>query len=58
MSYDGTISILDKDAQSIAEVSSRIATRELNELKEKDVLLSEGTSGRGELFTNLNNWSL
>ncbi|MBP9743513.1 MAG: hypothetical protein KBD37_09150 [Burkholderiales bacterium] len=43
-------SISNSEYQKIAEVSSRTATRELNELKEKEILLSEGSRGRGIIY--------
>ena len=42
--------ISNSEYQKIAEVSSRTATRELKELKEKGILLSEGTRGRGIIY--------
>lgn len=43
-------SISNSEYQQIAEVSKRTATRELNELKEKGVFISEGTTGRGMIY--------
>lgn len=40
-------SITNTDLQSIANISKSTATRELNFLKKKGILLSKGTTGRG-----------
>jgi ATP-dependent DNA helicase RecG len=43
-------SISNTEYQRIAGVSKRTATRELSELKLKDVLISEGEGGRGTIY--------
>jgi len=43
-------SISNSEYQKIAEISERTATRDLNLLKEKDILMSEGTAGRGIIY--------
>ncbi len=40
-------SITNSEYQAITKVSKSTATRELNELKEKGILISKGTTGRG-----------
>jgi len=42
--------ISNSDYQTIAGVSKSTATRELNELKAKDILVAEGTGGRGTIY--------
>lgn len=44
----GTIS--NTQYQTIAGVSKRTASRELNELKVKDILVAEGVGGRGTIY--------
>lgn len=42
--------ISNSEYQKVARVSSRTATRELTNLKEKNVLISEGSKGRGVIY--------
>jgi ATP-dependent DNA helicase RecG len=42
--------ISNSDYQTIAGVSKRTASRELNELKLKDILVAEGVRGRGTIY--------
>jgi ATP-dependent DNA helicase RecG len=42
--------ITNTEYQAIANISKRTATRELNELKKKDLLVSEGSTGRGIFY--------
>lgn len=42
--------ISNTDYQMIAKVSKRTASRELNELKLKDILVAEGAGGRGTIY--------
>jgi ATP-dependent DNA helicase RecG len=44
----GTIS--NTQYQTIAGVSKRTASRELNELKGKDILVAKGVEGRGTVY--------
>lgn len=43
-------SISNTEYQKLTGMSKRTASRELNELKEKNVLTSEGTTGRGTVY--------
>lgn len=43
-------SISNSEYQKITDVSRRTATRELQELVEKGILILEGTSGRGIIY--------
>jgi ATP-dependent DNA helicase RecG len=42
--------ISNTEYQTIAGVSKRTATRELNELKSKNILFSQGGKGRGTIY--------
>lgn len=42
--------ISNTDYQTIANISKRTASRELNELKSKDILVAEGVRGRGTVY--------
>jgi len=43
-------SIANLEYQKLTEVSKRTASRELNDLKTKNILVSEGGTGRGTVY--------
>lgn len=43
-------SITNAQYQKVAEVSERTVTRELNDLKQKEILVAEGKRGRGIFY--------
>ena len=42
--------ISNTEYQTIAQISKRTASRELNELKMKNILVAEGVGGRGTIY--------